>query len=129
MAAIGQLDNVKKGIDADDQVSKKTIDDLLSDDPKSSTSIKAVERFLADAKKNYEHNVVVAATTPTYAWVLPVGLISAIVVAAVFGTRATSEKQAIDRYEAQLQQMAGKLRTAIETRGVLEAAVTGSPMR
>ena len=36
VAAIGQLNNVKKGIDADDQVSKKTIDDLLSDDPKSS---------------------------------------------------------------------------------------------
>lgn len=125
VAAKGQLDNVKKAIDADDQVSKKTIDDLLSDDPKSSTSIKAVERFLADAKKNYEHNVVVAATTPTYAWVLPVGLISAIVVAAVFGTRATSEKQAIDGYEAQLQRMAGKLRTAIETRGVLEAADYG----
>lgn len=125
VAAKGQLDAVKKAIDADDQVSKKTIDDLLSDDPKSSTSIKAVERFLADAKKNYEHNVVVAATTPTYAWVLPVGLISAIVVAAVFGTRATSEKQAIDGYEAQLQQMAGKLRTAIETRGVLEAADYG----
>jgi hypothetical protein len=125
VAAIGQLDNVKKAIDADDQVSKKTIDDMLSYDPKSSTSIKAVERFLADAKKNYEHNVVVAATTPTYAWVLPTGLIAAIVVAAVYGTRATSEKQAIDRYEAQLQQMAGKLRTAIETRGVLEAADYG----
>jgi len=125
VAAKGQLDAVKKAIDADDQVSKKTIDDLLSDDPKSSTSIKAVERFLADAKKNYEHNVVVAATTPTYAWVLPVGLISAIVVAAVFGTRATSEKQAIDGYEAQLQRMAGKLRTAIETRGVFEAADYG----
>jgi hypothetical protein len=51
VAAIGQLDNVKKAIDADDQVSKKTIDDMLSYDPKSSTSIKAVERFLADANE------------------------------------------------------------------------------
>jgi len=125
VTAIGQLSNVKTKINQDDQVSQKTIDGLLSQDPKSSTSIKAVEKFLADAKANYEHNVVVAATTPTYAWVLPTGLIAAIVVASIYGKRATDEKAAIDSYESQLKQMALKLRTAIETRSVLEAADYG----
>jgi len=125
VTAIGKLDAVKTSIEADDEVSQNTIDQLLSDDPQCATSIKAVEGLLADSKKTYEHYVVVAATTPTYAWVIPIGLVSAIVVAAVYGTRATNEKAAIDRYESQLQQMAAKLRTAIETHGVLVAADYG----
>ncbi|WP_339869337.1 alpha-xenorhabdolysin family binary toxin subunit A [uncultured Algoriphagus sp.] len=55
------------------------------------------QTILDAANKEYEHDVVVAATSPTYAWVWPFGTIAAAVVAGVYGKRATD---ALDRAHA-----------------------------
>ncbi|MFG1609670.1 alpha-xenorhabdolysin family binary toxin subunit A [Actinoplanes sp. NPDC049265] len=47
------------------------------------------KQILEDANKEYNHDVVIAATTVTYAWVGLPGLIAAAVVAGVYGKRAT----------------------------------------
>jgi hypothetical protein len=49
--------------------------------------------ILQQANAEYDHNVVVASTTPTYAWIIPQGLIAAVIVAGVFGDRATKALQ------------------------------------
>lgn len=50
--------------------------------------IKAQQIILDAANKEYDHDVVVAATTPTYAWIFPAGTIAAAVVAGVYGHKA-----------------------------------------
>jgi Bacillus haemolytic enterotoxin (HBL) len=59
--------------------------------------LKAQRLVLKTANDEYNHDVVVAATTPTYAWVFPVGTIAAAVVAGVYGRRAV---EALDRARA-----------------------------
>ena len=49
------------------------------------------------ANAEYDHDVVVAATTPTYAWIFPFGTIAAAVVAGVYGDKAV---KALDRARA-----------------------------
>lgn len=57
---------------------------------------------LSKASAEYEYNVIVAATTPTYAWVFPFGTIPAIVVAGVYGDRAVKSKKKLDKAIADL---------------------------
>lgn len=59
--------------------------------------IAAQKLVLKGANDEYNHDVVVAATSPTYAWVWPVGTIAAAVVAGIYGKRAT---EALDRARA-----------------------------
>ncbi|WP_025739024.1 alpha-xenorhabdolysin family binary toxin subunit A [Salinivibrio socompensis] len=59
--------------------------------------IKAQGVVLATAQEEYEHDVIVASTTPTYGWIFPVGTIAAAVVAGVYGDKAV---KALDRAKA-----------------------------
>jgi hypothetical protein len=63
---------------------------VLSSDPARKIRLDALKEGLKKDKKKYKKNVVIAATTACYFW-LPLGLIPAIVVAAVFGTRAATK--------------------------------------
>ncbi len=70
--------------------------------------IEAQRLILKSANDEYDHDVVVAATTPTYAWVWPVGTIAAAVVAGIYGKKAV---EALD--EARAAQ--AKINTLTET--------------
>lgn len=59
--------------------------------------IKAQQIVLDAANKEYEQDVVIAATTPTYAWIFPFGTIAAAVVAGIYGDKAV---KALDRAKA-----------------------------
>lgn len=59
--------------------------------------IAAQQTILDAANAEYEHDVIVAATSPTYAWVFPLGTIAAAVVAGVYGKKAVD---ALDRAHA-----------------------------
>lgn len=61
----------------------------------------------------YEHDVIVAATTPTYAWVFPIGTIAAVVVAGVYGARATAALDQVHQYQQKLEQAEAGLRQAL----------------
>jgi hypothetical protein len=59
--------------------------------------ILAQQVILQAANDEYDQDVIIAATTPTYAWVPIVGLIAAAVVAGIYGSRAV---EALDRARA-----------------------------
>jgi hypothetical protein len=59
--------------------------------------IAAQQIILDAANEEYNKDVVIAATTPTYAWVWPFGTIAAAVVAGIYGKKATD---ALDRAHA-----------------------------
>ena len=51
------------------------------------------QEVLKAANDEYDHDAVVAATCPTYAWVWPLGTVAAAVVAGVYGSAATEALQ------------------------------------
>jgi hypothetical protein len=51
--------------------------------------ISAQRLVLQTANAEYNHSVIVAATTPTYGWIWPFGTIAGAVVAGIYGKRAT----------------------------------------
>lgn len=59
--------------------------------------IAAQQIILDAAMEEYNKDVIIAATTPTYAWVFPVGLIAAAVVAGIYGDKAV---KALDEAKA-----------------------------
>ncbi len=71
--------------------------------------IDAQRQILKAADEEYDHDVVVAATTPTYAWVWPVGTIAAAVVAGVYGKRAVEALDRARAAQAKINELAAKL--------------------
>lgn len=76
----------------------------------------AVQKTIYDqALEEYNHAVVVAATTPSYAWTSifppfgPIPIIIAVVIAGVYGDRATKAKQRMDVAVAQMKTIAQQM--------------------
>jgi hypothetical protein len=70
--------------------------------------------ILDEATKEYNQATVIAATTPTYAWVNipplpPIGMIISIVIAGVYGDRAVKAKQRMDAAHAQIKKIGEQL--------------------
>jgi hypothetical protein len=64
--------------------------------------LKAEKLVLDAANEEYNKDVVIASTSPTYAWVFPFGTIAAAVVAGVYGDKAV---KALERARAAQQQI------------------------
>ncbi|MQY29145.1 alpha-xenorhabdolysin family binary toxin subunit A [Nocardia aurantia] len=60
---------------------------------------------LKAANERYNHDVVVAATTPTYAWLGPAGLVAAAVVAGIYGSDATAALREIDALKEKIKSL------------------------
>jgi hypothetical protein len=71
--------------------------------------ITAQKLILDAANEEYNHDVIVAATTPTYAWVWPVGTIAAAVVAGIYGKKATDALDRANAAKQKIQQMNDQL--------------------
>ncbi|GAB3829208.1 alpha-xenorhabdolysin family binary toxin subunit A [Hymenobacter jeollabukensis] len=71
--------------------------------------IKDQQQILKDATNEYNHDVIVAATSPTYAWIFPAGTIAAAVVAGVYGKRATDALDLMHATQAQISSMSATL--------------------
>jgi hypothetical protein len=61
----------------------------------------------------YKHDVTVAATTPTYAWIFPFGTIAAAIVAGIYGKKATDDLDNVHDYQKKLAQAEDSLRRAL----------------
>lgn len=68
----------------------KDVQDLIKE-------ISTQQLLLKAADEEYNHDVTVASTTPTYAWIWPIGTIAAAVVAGIYGKKAV---EALDRAKA-----------------------------
>jgi hypothetical protein len=78
--------------------------------------------ILQQATDEYNHDVVVAATTPTYAWVWLIGTIPAIVVAGVYTARALQALDKVNAAKKKIQDM----QTTLTADGVLIIGLTAA---
>ena len=73
--------------------------------------IDTARQLLESTEAEYEHDVVVASTSPSYAWIWPEGTIAAAIVAGIYGHKAVEALREEER-----------IRKEIETLGAEEAA-------
>jgi hypothetical protein len=92
---------------------------------KLSKEIEDEGKVLAEANAEYDHDVVVAATTPTYAWVWPFGTVAAAVVAGVYGRRAVEALERARAAEAKIASLQAKLAADARLMIALQGAGTG----
>ena len=69
------------------------------------TQLATENAALQTARSDYNYDVTVAATTPTYGWILFAGTIAAVVVAGVYGARATAALNTIHSIEATISSL------------------------
>jgi Bacillus haemolytic enterotoxin (HBL) len=74
--------------------------------------IAADKADLDDAMSEYNHDVTVAATSATYAWVFPAGTVAAAVVAGVYGKKATDALARAHGDSAAIDALTAELRSA-----------------
>ncbi|KAL1999676.1 hypothetical protein VTN02DRAFT_4189 [Thermoascus thermophilus] len=105
--------------------SQKTLQNLLEGDQgeiaelrkKIAENTKAVQ----DKQKEYDHDRLVAQTTPAYVWVFPIGTIAAAAVAAQYTQMADALEREIESLKALINQENAKLQADIR----LEADING----
>jgi hypothetical protein len=120
VSAQENVTEVKKLVDQDSNVSQSTIDQLAGG-KEVTGSIKDLEQLMTAKKAEYDHYVVVAATTPTYAWSF-IGFIAAAVVAGVYGDKAVKSLKRVQELEDEIKKTNAKLHTGLETQKVLNSA-------
>jgi hypothetical protein len=87
--------------------------------------VKAQRIILDNANKEYEHDVIVAATTPAYAWVGLPGLIAASVVAGKYGKAAVDALDRAKAAQAKINALEAKLAADANLMNALNASITG----
>ena len=85
-------------------------------------ALAAAQTALSAAQDEYNHDVIVAATSPTYAWIFPFGTIAAAIVAGIYGAKAVAAKKAIAAAE---DEIANNDNADITKKTSLVTAVTG----
>ena len=93
---------------------KKTFDDkygtTATDVSNITTEVDTLKAQLKDYNDEYDHDVVVAATTPCYVWVIPPwGTIAAVVVAGVFGDKAVKTLENVRACQQKINDLESKL--------------------
>ncbi|HLO03249.1 MAG TPA: alpha-xenorhabdolysin family binary toxin subunit A [Symbiobacteriaceae bacterium] len=88
-------------------------------------NVKELKELINALNDEYNHDVVVAATSPTYAWVFPFGTIAAAVVAGVYGDRAVKALKKIEETKASLAQFEDKVAARFKLLNGMENAVNG----
>jgi len=87
--------------------------------------LKDEQVILDAANAEYNHDVVVASTTPTYAWVWPFGTIAAAVVAGVYGKRATDALDTARAAQQQINSLSAQLAADAQLMIVINSAERG----
>jgi hypothetical protein len=71
--------------------------------------IVAQREILKAANDEYDHDVIVATTTPTYGWWFPVGTIAAAVVAGIYGDKAVKALERARAAQRKIDELTDKL--------------------
>ncbi|KUJ13336.1 uncharacterized protein LY89DRAFT_737314 [Mollisia scopiformis] len=94
-----------KGVLQPDGKTYKPLVDLLGADMK--TAIERGQELLKDYNREYaewKHATIVASTSVSYAWIWPIGTLTAGAIAGVYGAKAVAAKEAYERAEKDIQQ-------------------------
>ena len=127
VSADGKLSTVDNLVSTDASVSQATID-KLSGGPEVTGSIAQLEALKQSEQAEYQKDVTIACTTLTYAWVnipLPVGIITAAVVAGIYGKRATDMLNQVNATSDLITKDQQDLTTAIAVHSVQSTAKSG----
>ncbi|MFG1283239.1 hypothetical protein V5F34_15435 [Xanthobacter autotrophicus] len=120
--AAGKLEVAQGEIESDHSLQSATIAALQGDE-KTAGSLAQLQKAKAELEDQYDHEVAVAATTPTYAWVgPPIGLIAAVVVAGVYGDRATKTLREVEQRRKDIADKSLELDKALRVRDVSRLA-------
>lgn len=126
----GQLIEAGKGVTdvqdqirKDDRVNQATIE-RLGGGPDVDGSVAQIQSLIDADWGAYHHDVTVAATSVTYAWIEPAGTIAAAVVAGIYGDKATKMLRAIHRLEGELKTARRELQTAVAVQRTSKIANT-----
>lgn len=87
--------------------------------------IEAQQIILKAANDEYDHDVIVAATSPTYAWIFPVGTIAASVVAGVYGDKAVKALERARAAQAKINDLAAELAADANLMNAINMAENG----
>jgi|GEM_PF-1958402 len=124
--AIGKFDTAREALDRDSKTNEAALDKLGADDAAVAGSIAAYDKLIEEAKAEYQHDVIVASTSPTYCWAVPpIGMISAVVVAGVYGDRAVKKLREIEQLETDLKKAKAELRAALASRHIFTTSDQG----
>lgn len=88
---------------------EKKYGETSQDVQETTKEIAAQRLILKAANDEYDHDVIVASTTPTYAWVFPAGTIAAAVVAGIYGDKAVKALQRARAAEAKINTLTDRL--------------------
>jgi hypothetical protein len=88
-------------------------------------TITAQNLLLEADQAEYRQDVIIAATTPTYAWVPFVGLIAAAVVAGIYGKRATDALDRIAAERRKIKEMTDQIQADTNTMIAINASERG----
>lgn len=121
-SAQAKVNDAKAKVQECDQTSQETID-RLTGGPEVQGSLTELRAFLDKERKERNESLVAATTTVTYFWIAPpVGIITAGVIAGVYGVKAVEQFREIDRLEQEILANNAKLNTAIQTHKVMNTA-------
>ena len=122
--ALGKLDIAKTALDADKKTNEATINKLAGKGGRGRLARELPEK-VNELRDEYKQLVIIAATTPTYAWVWPIGTIPAIVVAGIYTDRAIKKLQQIDAMETDLRKKDASLFAANQARTIYSVGHQG----
>ena len=71
--------------------------------------IAAQRLVLQAANDEYDHDVIVASTTPTYGWMFPIGTVAAAVVAGIYGDKAVKALQRARAAQAKINDLTDRV--------------------
>jgi hypothetical protein len=84
------------------------------------------QRELDQANSDYQHDVTVAATSPTYAWIWPFGTIAAAAVASKFGALANEAKGRAEDASRRIAGLAAQQQALASTHSLLALATSSA---
>lgn len=122
--AITSINKANEEIATDTQVSSQEIA-LLRAGPKVKGSLANLQEMMDASKEEYDQDVIIASTSPTYVWVFPWGTLAAVVVAGVYGDRAVKALDKYDQQRKRYEAMDEALQIAVKTNEVAITAQTG----
>lgn len=94
--ALAKFKAAEAALEKDSKTNKDTLD-KLSGDENVEGSIANLNKKVKDFRAEYDHFVVVAATSPTYVWVWPFGTLAAAAVATAFGIKASQKLKEVEK--------------------------------
>jgi len=121
VSAQEKVSTVKSLVDQDAEVSQSAINQLAGG-REVTGSIENLKQLMSEKQAEYDHAVVVAATTPTYAWATLIGFITAASIAGVYGDKAVKALKRVQELEDEIKKTNAKLHTALETNKVSNSA-------